>query len=119
MNFKPAPIIENEIERLKAVDRTGVMSNLENDGLYEIFCFLEKEITGCSLSWTGLIDDKNQFCIANDGLPKDVRGSNFAQPQTLFFFICSIKNSNPLILKIYRKTRGFSPRTIHLWKMVL
>ena len=38
MNLKPAPIVENEIERLKAVDRTGVMY-LENDGLYEIFVF--------------------------------------------------------------------------------
>ena len=51
MNFKPAPVIENETERLKAVDRTGVMY-LDQDDLYEIFCFLAKEITGCSLSWT-------------------------------------------------------------------
>ena len=43
MNFKPAPVIENETERLKAVDRTGVMY-LDQDDLYEIFCFLAKEM---------------------------------------------------------------------------
>ena len=56
MNFKPAPIIENEKEWLKAVDRTGVMY-LEHKDPYDIFCYLAKEITNCNLSWTGVIDD--------------------------------------------------------------
>lgn len=103
MNFKPAPITENEIERLKAVDRTGVMY-LENDGLYEIFCFLAKEITGCSLSWTGLIDDKNQFCLANDGLPKEL-GKILPRQQT--FCQYALSRTEPLIVENLQKDQRF------------
>ena len=37
MKFMPAQILENESQRLRAVDRTGVMY-LDQDNLYEIYC---------------------------------------------------------------------------------
>ena len=103
MNFKPAPIIENETERLKAVDRTGVMY-LDQDDLYEIFCFLAKEITGCSLSWTGLIDEKNQYCLANDGLPKEI-GKILPRQQT--FCQYALSRTEPLIVEDMQKDKRF------------
>ena len=56
MEFKPAPILNNEDVRLKAVERTGAMY-FEADNLYDIYCFLAKEISGCPVSWTGLVDE--------------------------------------------------------------
>ena len=103
MNFKPAPIIENETERLKAVDRTGAMY-LAQDDLYEIYCFLAKEITGCTVSWTGLIDDKNQYCLANDGLPKEV-GKVLPRQQT--FCQYALSKTEPLIVEDMQKDERF------------
>ena len=103
MNFKPAPIIENETERLKAVDRTGAMY-LDQDDLYEIYCFLAKEITGCTVSWTGLIDDKNQYCLANDGLPKEV-GKVLPRQQT--FCQYALSKTEPLIVEDMQKDERF------------
>ncbi len=103
MNFKPAPIIENEQQRLKAVDRTGVMY-LDQDDLYEIFCFLAKEITGCALSWTGLIDDKHQYCLANDGLPKEL-GKILPRHQT--FCQYALSRTEPLIVEDMQKDKRF------------
>ena len=68
MEFKPAQILKNEDNRLKAVERTGAMY-LEADDLYDVYCYLAKEISSCPVSWTGLIDDKNQYCLASSGLP--------------------------------------------------
>ena len=95
MDFKPAPIIENENERLKAVERTGVMY-LVQDHLYEIYCFLAKEITGCALSWTGLIDENNQYCLANSGLPEEV-GKTLPRQET--FCQYALSRTEPLIVQ--------------------
>ena len=103
MNFKPAKLLDNEIERLKAVDRTGVMYLDQND-LYEIYCFLAKEITGCNVSWTGLIDDKNQYCLANDGLPKEL-GKILPREQT--FCQYALSRTDPLIIEDMRKDERF------------
>ena len=58
MNFKPAKIPVNDAQRVKAVKRTGVLDESKTE-LYDIYCFLAKEITGCPASWTGVIDDNN------------------------------------------------------------
>ncbi len=103
MNFKPAPIIENEKERLKAVDRTGVMY-LDHEDFYDIFCYLAKEITSCNLSWTGLIDDKNQFCLANDGLPKEL-GKILPRQHT--FCQYALSRTEPLIVENMHEDKIF------------
>ncbi len=46
MNFKPANIPVNDAQRVKAVKRTGVLDESKTE-LYDIYCFLAKEITGC------------------------------------------------------------------------
>ena len=99
----PAKILENEAQRLRAVDRTGVMY-LDQDNLYEIYCFLAKEITGCAISWTGLIDDKNQFCLARDGLPENA-GKIFPRQQT--FCQYALSSPNPLIVENMQKDKRF------------
>ena len=71
MNFKPAPILKNETQRLIAVERTAAMYK-EADSLYEIYCHLAREISNCPVSWAGLIDEENQYCIASDGMPAEV-----------------------------------------------
>ena len=68
-DYIPAPIAKNENQRLEAVKRTGAMY-LDQDELYDVYCYLAKEITGCPVSWTGLIDSENQYCLASDGFPK-------------------------------------------------
>ena len=59
MNFKPANIPVNDDQRVKAVKRTGVLDENKTE-LYDIYCFLAKEITGCPVSWTGVIDNEKQ-----------------------------------------------------------
>ena len=48
MNFKPANIPSNDALRVKAVQRTGVLDESKEE-LYDIYCFLAKEITGCPI----------------------------------------------------------------------
>ena len=47
-DYIPAPIAKNENQRLEAVNRTGAMY-LDQDELYDVYCYLAKEITGCLL----------------------------------------------------------------------
>ena len=48
-DYIPAPIAKNENQRLEAVKRTGAMY-LDQDELYDVYCYLAKEITGCPVS---------------------------------------------------------------------
>ena len=75
MNFKPANIPVNDAQRVKAVKRTGVLDESKTE-LYDIYCFLAKEITGCPASWTGVIDDNKQSVLARDGFSDDVPMEN-------------------------------------------
>ena len=65
MSFKPAPIPENEKNRLKAVERTGVM-DIVNEELYDVYTHLARKITGCPNSWANIIDKDNQFNLVMD-----------------------------------------------------
>ena len=94
MNFKPANIPSNDALRVKAVQRTGVLDENKTE-LYDIYCFLAKEITGCPVSWTGLIDNEKQFVLARDGFPDDVP-TEMPRNQTLCQF--AIENTDPLII---------------------
>lgn len=103
MDFKSAPVIENETERLKAVNRTGAMY-IEQDTLYEIYCFLAKEITGCPVSWTGLIDNKYQYCLASDGMPQEF-SKKIPRQQTFCQF--ALSKTEPLIIENMLKDERF------------
>ena len=94
MNFKPANIPSNDDQRVKAVQRTGVLDTNSTE-LYEIYCFLAKEITGCPVSWTGVIDSERQFMLARDGFPEDVP-MEMPRNQTLCQF--ALEKTKPLTL---------------------
>ena len=94
-DYLPAPITKNENQRLEAVKRTGAMY-LDQDELYDVYCYLAKEITGCPVSWTGLIDSENQYCLASDGLPK-VSSKKIPRKQT--FCQYALDKTEPLIIQ--------------------
>ncbi len=94
-DYLPAPITKNENQRLEAVKRTGVMY-LDQDELYDVYCYLAKEITGCPVSWTGLIDSENQYCLASDGFPED---SSKKIPRKQTFCQYALDKTEPLIIQ--------------------
>ena len=94
-DYKPAPISSNENQRLEAVKRTGAMY-LDQDELYDVYCYLAKEITGCPVSWTGLIDSENQYCLASDGFPEDT-SKKIPRKQT--FCQYALDKTEPLIIQ--------------------
>ncbi len=94
MKFKPANIPSNDALRVKAVQRTGVLDENKAE-LYDIYCFLAKEITGCPVSWTGVIDSEKQFVLARDGFPDEVP-MEMPRDQTLCQF--AIEKTEPLII---------------------
>jgi hypothetical protein len=103
MNFKPANIPDNDDKRVKAVLRTGVLDTSSTE-LYEIYCFLAKEITGCPVSWTGVIDSERQFMLARDGFPDDVP-MEMPRNQTLCQF--ALEKTKPLLINDMTKDRRF------------
>ncbi len=103
MNFKPAPILKNETQRLIAVERTAAMYK-EADSLYEIYCHLAREISNCPVSWAGLIDEENQYCIASDGMPAEV-DKKISRQET--FCQYAINNQVPLIVSNMSKDFRF------------
>ena len=94
-DYLPAPITKNENQRLEAVKRTGAMY-LDQDELYDVYCYLAKEITGCPVSWTGLIDSENQYCLASDGFPED---SSKKIPRNQTFCQYALDKTEPLIIQ--------------------
>jgi signal transduction protein with GAF and PtsI domain len=103
MNFKPANIPDNDDKRVKAVLRTGVLDTSSTE-LYEIYCFLAKEITGCPVSWTGVIDSERQFMLARDGFPDDVP-MEIPRNQTLCQF--ALEKTKPLLINDMTKDKRF------------
>lgn len=103
MNFEPASIPSNDDKRVKAVVRTGVL-DVASTELYEIYCFLAKEITGCPVSWTGVIDSDRQFMLARDGFPEDVP-MEMPRNQTLCQF--ALEKTKPLLINDMTKDKRF------------
>jgi hypothetical protein len=88
---------------VKAVLRTGVLDTSSTE-LYEIYCFLAKEITGCPVSWTGVIDSERQFMLARDGFPDDVP-MEMPRNQTLCQF--ALEKTKPLLINDMTKDKRF------------
>ena len=103
MNFKPANIPYNDALRVKAVQRTGVLDENKTE-LYDIYCFLAREITGCPVSWTGVIDNEKQTVLARDGFADEVP-MEMPRNQTLCQF--AIENTDPLIINNMTKDSRF------------
>ena len=103
MNFKPANIPSNDDKRVKAVQRIGVLDTNSTE-LYEIYCFLAKEITGCPVSWTGVIDSERQFMLARDGFLEDVP-MEMPRNQTLCQF--ALEKTKPLLINDMTKDKRF------------
>ena len=68
MSFKLASRPENDSKRVEAVVRTGVL-DVNAAKLYEIYCDLAVEITGCPTSWTGVIDTDRPVSYTHLTLP--------------------------------------------------
>ena len=103
MSFQPAQIPNNDNKRVEAVHRADVIEEIDSK-LYEIFCFLAKEITGCPVSWTGVIDSEKQVMLARDGFPDDVP-NEMPRNQTLCQF--ALERKQPLIINNMVKDTRF------------
>ena len=103
MEFKPAKIPKNDAKRVEAVVRTGVLDTNESH-LYEIYCFLAREITGCPTSWTGVMDTDRQFALARSGFP-DGLPMEVPRNQTLCQF--AVEVAKPLIIPDMSKDERF------------
>ena len=103
MSFQPAQIPNNDNKRVEAVHRADVIEEIDSK-LYEIFCFLAKEITGCPVSWTGVIDSEKQVMLARDGFPDDVP-NEMPRNQTLCQF--ALERKQPLVINNMVKDTRF------------
>ena len=103
MSFKPASIPENDSKRVEAVVRTGVL-DVNASKLYEIYCFLAREITGCPTSQTGVIDTNRQFVLARSGFPDEVP-LEIPRNQTLCQFALEV--AKPLVIPNMTKDERF------------
>ena len=103
MSFQPAQIPNNDNKRVEAVHRADVIEEIDSK-LYEIFCFLAKEITGCPVSWTGVIDSEKQIMLARDGFPDDVP-NEMPRNQTLCQF--ALERKQPLVINNMVKDTRF------------
>ena len=103
MSFQPAQIPNNDNKRVEAVHRADVIEEIDSK-LYEIYCFLAKEITGCPVSWTGIIDSEKQVMLARDGFPEDAP-NEMPRNQTLCQF--ALERKQPLIINNMVKDTRF------------
>ena len=92
--FLPAKIPSNDVRRVEAVKRTGVL-DVDNKDLFIVYNELAKQISNMPVSYTGLIDEHRQFFLCHIGMPDDLpdslpRGSTFCQ--------FTINSTKPLIV---------------------
>ena len=81
--FLPAKIPSNDIRRVEAVKKTGVL-DVDNKDLFIVYNELAKQISNMPVSFTGLIDENRQFFLCHIGMPDDLpdslpRESTFCQ----------------------------------------
>ena len=94
-DFSPAPIPGNEIRRLEAVRKTGVM-DVANEELFLIYTELAKEISNMPVSYTGLIDEERQYMLCNVGLSKERPNS---APRERTFCQFALNSTDPIIIE--------------------
>ena len=94
-DFSPAPVPGNEIRRLEAVRKTGVM-DVANEELFLVYTELAKEISNMPVSYTGLIDEERQYMLCNVGLSKDRPDS---APRERTFCQFALNSTDPIIIE--------------------
>ncbi len=92
--FLPAKIPKNDIRRVEAVKRTGVL-DVDNKDLFIVYNELAKQISNMPVSYTALIDQNRQFFLCHIGMPDDLPDS---LPRESTFCQFTINSTKPLIV---------------------
>jgi hypothetical protein len=108
--FLPAKIPSNDVRRVEAVKRTGVL-DLDNKDLFIVYNELAKQISNMPVSYTGLIDENRQFFLCHIGMPDDLPDS---LPRESTFCQFAINSTKPLIVSNCKKDDRFKNHPI-LW----
>ena len=108
MSFIASPIPENEESRLQAVEKTGVLDNI-NEDIYNVYCHLSRQITKCPESWANVIDKNRQYNFVLDGKNiNDERKEELrSHPRPLTFCQYALNSPNPLIANDLTKNKIF------------
>lgn len=112
MNFKPAPIPENERNRLLAVEKTGVL-DVVNEEIYHIYSHLARKLTGCPLSWANVMDSERQYNFVMDAQDIDENEKeNFREnARSTSFCQYALRSTQPLIINDLTKSDIFMNHT--------
>jgi|TARA_X000000950_G_scaffold186022_1_gene225235 hypothetical protein len=102
-DFSPAAIPSNEVRRLEAVRKTGVM-DVANEELFLIYTELAKEISNMPVSYTGLIDEERQYMLCHVGLSKDRPDS---APREKTFCQFALNSTDPILVEDCSKDERF------------
>ena len=102
-DFSPAAIPSNEVRRLEAVRKTGVM-DVANEELFLIYTELAKEISNMPVSYTGLIDEERQYMLCHVGLSKDRPDS---APRERTFCQFALNSTDPILVEDCTKDDRF------------
>ena len=102
-DFSPAAIPSNEVRRLEAVRKTGVM-DVANEELFLIYTELAKEISNMPVSYTGLIDEERQYMLCHVGLSKDRPDS---APRERTFCQFALNSTDPILVEDCSKDDRF------------
>lgn len=108
MTFKPAPIPENEKNRLLAVEKTGVLDTV-NEQIYSIYSHLARKITGCPQSWANVMDTDRQynFVLDADGISESEKEELRENPRNRSFCQYALRSTEPLIVNNLEKSEIF------------
>jgi hypothetical protein len=106
--FLPAKIPSNDVRRVEAVKRTGVL-DLDNKDLFIVYNELAKQISNMPVSYTGLIDENRQFFLCHIGMPDDLPDS---LPRESTFCQFAINSTKPLIVSNCKKDDRFKNHPI-------
>ena len=102
-DFSPAAIPSNEVRRLEAVRKTGVM-DVANEELFLIYTELAKEISNMPVSYTGLIDEERQYMLCHVGLSEDRPDS---APRERTFCQFALNSTDPILVEDCSKDERF------------
>ena len=108
MTFKPATIPENEINRLLAVEKTGVL-DIVNEEIYSIYSHLARKLTNCPQSWANVMDTDRQynFVMDADGISKFEKEELRENPRNSSFCQYALQSTEPLIVNNLQKSEIF------------
>ena len=112
MNFKPAPIPENERNRILAVEKTGILDVI-NEEIYHIYSHLARKLTGCPLSWANVMDSERQYNFVMDAQDiEEKEKENFREnPRSTSFCQYALRSTEPLIINDLTKSNIFMDHT--------